>query len=403
MNFKNIFLASLPVMSLFVASCSNDDEEQKFEYTVPETYTFERNAATTVDFGGQTNRLLMLQEMGNYIKDNAAAGTAVDDAKLSDMYTNTNTPFANADLNAATDKQLKNKTASSRDYFVNFGGGGSSVEQANVRGFFETQFDNADAASQGAAAANGVAGVYLDGSSKRLYAANGLEPQQILLKGMMGACLMDQVLNNYLSISVLDEGNNRKNNDDKVLEAGKNYTKMEHLWDEAYGYIYGAGGGKYWDSYINQVNADPDFNTVKADINAAFRKGRAAITAADYKTRNEQITIIKEKLSIVPAVRAVFYLKEGKAKLTAGDDGIKAFHALSEGYGFIMSLRYTNKPGTNNPYMTKDEVDAILTELMAGTAKHGLWDIDYLNSHIDGLATKIAEKFGFTVAQAQSI
>jgi hypothetical protein len=53
--------------------------------------------------------------------------------------------------------------------------------------------------------------------------------------------------------------------------------------------------------------------------------------------------------------------------------------------------------------MTKDEVDAILTELMAGTAKHGLWDIDYLNSHIDGLATKIAEKFGFTVAQAQSI
>jgi hypothetical protein len=27
------------------------------------------------------------------------------------------------------------------------------------------------------------AGAYLDGTSKRLFAANGLEPQQILLKG----------------------------------------------------------------------------------------------------------------------------------------------------------------------------------------------------------------------------
>ena len=406
MNFKNIFLASLPVMSLFVVSCSNDDDnEQKFDYTVPETYTFERNGSTSVDFSGQSNRLLMLQEMGNYIKDNAAAGTAVDDAKLSDMYANANSPFATPDLNAATTKQLKNKTAASTDYFINFGGGGSTAEQTTVRGFFESQFDDADAASQGDEAEAGVAGVYLDGSSKRLYAANGLEPQQIMLKGLMGACLMDQVLNHYLSVAVLDAGSNRKNNDDKVLEAGTNYTKMEHAWDEAYGYIYGAGGGKYWDSYINQVNADADFNTVKADINAAFRKGRAAIVAGDYKTRNEQINIIKEKFSIVPAVRAVYYLKEGKAKLTAGDNGIKAFHALSEGYGFIMSLRYTNKPGTNNPYMSKTEVDTILTKLMAGTAvgKPGLWDIDYLNANIDALATEIAGKFGFTVAQAQSL
>jgi hypothetical protein len=29
----------------------------------------------------------------------------------------------------------------------------------------------------------GTAGAYLDGTSKRLFAANGLEPQQILLKG----------------------------------------------------------------------------------------------------------------------------------------------------------------------------------------------------------------------------
>jgi copper homeostasis protein CutC len=43
-------------------------------------------------------------------------------------------------------------------------------------------------------------------------------------------------------------------------------------------------------SYIDQVNADIDFNTVKADINLAFRTGRAAIVAT-YATRDAQIDI----------------------------------------------------------------------------------------------------------------
>ena len=39
-----------------------------------------------------------------------------------------------------------------------------------------------------------------------------------------------------------------------------------------------------------------------------------------------------------------------------------AFHALSEGYGFIMSLQFTND-GTENPYFTKAEVDAMLAKM----------------------------------------
>jgi hypothetical protein len=57
----------------------------------------------------------------------------------------------------------------------------------------------AQQASSGTNAAAGTAGAYLDGTSKRLFAANGLEPQQILLKRMMGASFIDQVVNNYLS------------------------------------------------------------------------------------------------------------------------------------------------------------------------------------------------------------
>jgi hypothetical protein len=404
MRFKNVILPSLAVLAFTFVSCSDDDnstitDNGNTSIVVPETYEFNRNNASTVDYSGQSTRLLMLQEMGNYIKNNGTDGTVVDASVLVDMYANTNNPFSTVELNESG-KQLRDKTAASRDYFVNLGGGGSTLEQTQVRAFFVSQFDDANLASQGNDAAANVAGKYLDGTSTRLFAANGLEPQQVLLKGMMGACFMDQIVNNYLSTAVLDEGSNRDDNTNKVLASGKNYTEMEHKWDEAYGYIYGAGGGKYWDSYINQVDADVDFNTVANDIEMAFRKGRAAIVANDYEVRDQQITIIKSKLAIVPAVRAVYYLIEGKGKLVT-DSGAKAFHALSEAYGFIMALRYTNNPTTNMPYMTKAEVDALLAELTAGT--NGLWDVDYLYANLDGWAEEIATRFGFTVAQAATV
>ncbi len=408
MDFKKLSLSALPILLLALASCSNDNAtaEETFNYTVPATYTFERNATTSVDYSGQSSRLLMLDEMGKYFSTAATNGTVADDAVLSEMYVNTNNRFTSAGLNASG-KQLKDKTAASKDYFSLYLGGGSIAEQVNVRDLFETQFDNADAASQGATASAGVAGVYLDGTSKRLFAANGLSPQQVLLKGMMGACFMDQVVNNYLSVNKLDGGTNKVDNTNKVLLTGKSYTEMEHNWDEAYGYIYGADNltvtpntFKFWSSYINQVNADTDFKTLKADIDLAFRKGRAAIVANDYGTRDVQIDIIKAKLAVIPAVRAVFYLQEGKGKL-ATDNGAKAFHALSEGYGFIMSLRYTNKPGTNSPYFTKAEVDAMLASMVSGT--NGLWAIDTLGAKLDAISTQIATKFGFTVAQAATV
>ncbi|WP_395046541.1 DUF4856 domain-containing protein [Flavobacterium sp.] len=408
MNFKKLSLSAFPILLLALASCSNDDTtaEDTYNYTVPATYTFERNAVTSVDYSGQSSRLLMLDEMGKYFSTAATNGTVADDAVLSDMYANVNNRYTGAGLNVSG-KQLKDKTAASKDYFSLYLGGGSIAEQVSVRDLFETQFDNGDAASQGATASAGVAGVYLDGTSKRLFAANGLEPQQVLLKGIMGACFMDQIANNYLSLNKLDGGTNKVDNTNKVLLTGKSYTEMEHNWDEAYGYIYGADNltitpntFKFWSSYINQVNADTDFNTLKADIDLAFRKGRAAIVANDYKVRDAQIDIIKSKLAMVSAVRAVFYLQEGKGKL-ATDKGAKAFHALSEGYGFIMSLRYTNKPGTNSPYFTKSEVDAMLASMVSGT--NGLWAIDTLGAKLDTISTQIAVKFGFTVAQATTV
>jgi hypothetical protein len=402
MKYSKLIFSGLSIVSLLIVSCSNDDTltgDESPNYSVPASYTFERNSTTTVDFSGQSSRLLMLEEMGNLIKTAATNGTQANKAVLINMYSNTNNAFSSAVLNTSG-KQLKDKTAASKDYFELYQGGGTTTEKLNVQAFFETQLTLAEEASLGTNAAAGVSGFYLDGTSKRLFAANGLEPQQILLKGMMGASFIDQVVNNYLSKNKLDEGTNKINNSNKIVEMGKTYTTMEHNWDEAYGYIYGVDGTKFWASYISQVNADVDFNTLTADLDLAFRTGRAAIVANDYTTRDEQINIIKVKLAMVPAVRAVFYLQEGKGKL-ATDNGAKSFHALSEAYGFIMSLRYTNNPATNSPYFSKSEVDAMLANMISGT--NGLWDIDTLGAKLDAISLQIATKFGFTVTQAATV
>ena len=405
MKFSMYSVGAIVLSFSLLTSCSSDDGgSAPVNYEVPSTYTFARNGSTSIDFSGQTARLQMLDAMGGVYSTAATAGTPLDAAQLQNMFSNTNNPFAVAELNTSG-KNLKSKTAASEDYFTLFLGGGSTTEKLAVQTFFESQFASGALASQGNSASAGVAGSYLDGSKMRLFAANGLEPQQVLLKGMMGALMMDQISNHYLSVNTLDKAATRIENTNKVLAENANFTTMEHYWDEAYGYVYGADDSannalKFWSSYIEQVNADADFNTVSAEVNAAFRKGRAAIVANDYLTRDQQIAVIQKNLALVAAVRSVFYMQEGKAKLVQ-DNGAKAFHALSEGYGFIMSLRYTRQPGTDAPYFSKEEVDTMLATLLSGT--NGLWDIDNLSPKLDAISAQIASRFGFSVAQASTV
>ena len=389
---KNIqkLLGALTITTLVFTSC----KKQK-ETPIPTSYEF-KNASniSTVDFSGQKVRLVMLDEISTLM-----GGTSpVTEATLLDMYNGNG--FTDASLNTSG-KKLSDKTAASVDYFS-----GINAEQTSIRETFKALFKDAESLTSGSTEASaGVAGYYMDGNKKRYFNANGLEPQQVFSKGMMGACLLDQILNNYLSKNKLDAGSNVANNTSKVLETGKTYTTMEHAWDEAYGYIYGNDNltanpavYKFWSSYINQVNADPNFNTTKDAILKAFIQGRVAITKADYTTRDAQVAIIRAALSKVPAVRAVFYLNEGKTKLGGTAKGKAAFHALSEAYGFIWCLRFTQNPTTKAPYFSKEEVDSMLADLVKDTS--GLYDVDYLNTALDTIAQKIATRFGFTVAQA---
>ncbi|WP_289041374.1 DUF4856 domain-containing protein [uncultured Zobellia sp.] len=393
--------------AVLLTSCSSDDNASDMNEDImidnPTSYSFERDGATTVSFGGQTTRILMAQELlGGFTTNTNTAET------LQAMYAHEEgaEDFEDADLNAS-DKSLRSKTAASADYFST-----NATDQALIRADFESWIDgqvNEVFANWNVAAEAGVAGQLADGERTRYVNAKGLEYNQLFAKGLIGALMTDQALNNYLSTAVLDEGSSRADNDAGTVLEGKSYTNMEHKWDEAYGYVYGLnadasnpnadlGADSFLNEYIGKLEEDSDFAGIADEIFQAFKLGRAAIVAGDYEVRDAQADIIREKISEVIAVRGVFYMQRAKETLAEETPNYgSAFHALSEAYGFIYSLRFTRKPGTDAAYFTKAESEALLEDLM-GDGANGLWDVKA--ETIDMISEDIASKFDFTVAQA---
>lgn len=393
-------LSIVAVAAILFTSCSNDDDNSN-PIETPATYAFSRNNASTVDFSGQTTRIAMADALVNALKDNTKT-----QAQLDGMFAHAqgNADFTDANLNAS-DKNVRSKTAASTDFFASNTTDANAIK-ADFDGWIASQVTNVFPKWNTVATAGNAGQLQQSGGGTIRYInAKGLEYNQALAKGLIGALMLDQILNNYLSPAVLDAGTNVADNNNGVLESGKSYTSMEHKWDEAYGYLYGSevdpavpvlDADQFLSEYIERVSADSDFATIDDDVYNAFKLGRAAIVAKNYKVRDAQAEIIKENLSKIPAVRGVFYLQASKANL--GIDNARAFHALSEAYGFIYSLQFTRKPNSTQPYVTKTEVEGYLAQLMAG---NGFWDVTATT--IDNISNAIAAKFGFTTAQAATV
>ena len=323
--------------------------------SMPAEFSFTVDGYNTVSYGGQTARLDMAKEMMSAISSN---GTTAD--ALMGMFAHEagGMDFEDADLNASS-KQIKSKTAA---YST------SGVQMA-IHASFDSWFTDyatnvAPIVGTTTMAASGSAGM----AGNRELNAKGMEYDQIAAKSLIGALCLDQVVNGYLSeVKIGDAVDNvtRDPNEDN------NATAMEHHWDEGFGYVYGKFGpdnvsgdldsdgllGKYLNKY-------PEWNTIVFD---AFKKGREAIVQNCSTVRDEQAQIIKETLSMVVAKRAQVYLDEA-----ADNDDLSPdyFHALSEGYGFILSLQFTyTADGT--PYFSNAQVNSMLEQLEAGD---GFWD-----------------------------
>lgn len=380
---KKQLLLTATAISVLLASCKKDDTtnpdaDLKIPYTslTATTNYFEtfKDAAgtTTVSFDGQLTRIAMLKELDAYIKTGVT--NTLDAGKMEDMFRNQNNPFSNADLNAATDKTIVSKTAQS------FSTVDADAERQRFLDYFTALEETS--AHNGNTAATGVAGL-LD--AKYLVTAKGFEYAQLVQKGLIGAMMLDQINNIYL-------GTEKMSADNTAPAEGKNYTAMEHHWDEAYGYLTAnefypkpdPNDASKWlesflGSYVRQVGPAAGGDPVA--VYMAFLKGRAAIVNQDMTTRNEQIASLRAAMEKAIATICVSYLNKTK---TATSDGSK-FHALSEGTGFLYALRFAHDAKVN-----KAKSDELL-QLLMGKA-NGFWDLT--NADIDAVRDEVAARAG---------
>ena len=340
--------------SLFLTSCS-DDEDAVVDITVtpPSSYKFERNGKSTVSFSGQSSRLKMAGELYSGMKSSSSTKVG-----LNNMFNN-GTGFSDSKLDASG-KKVGNKTFA------------SSVASATVKPMFDsmiTDFADNVIPNWSTTAADGTAGKMTDSKRTVYINAKGHELTQLFTKGLIGGMTMDQIVNGYLSAAKLDTGTNRADNDAGTLVSGKDYTQMEHYWDEGFGYLYGEeadvenptlGNGVLLSKYAGKVDGSnsPGIGKIIYD---AFKMGRAAIVAKNYTVRDAQAKIIQMHISKIIGYKAHDYLNDYVTKAAAGTPA-DAIHALSEGYGFIMSLQVTND-GTGKPYFTNAEVNTMLAKI----------------------------------------
>ncbi|MFY0607510.1 MAG: DUF4856 domain-containing protein [Cyclobacteriaceae bacterium] len=351
-TYKTSLFRIAIVMIAFVGiSCQESDDVTK-GMEVPETYEFMRNGESSVSYQGQTDRMNMLEELKNYIAT-SHNGDQLDENILLDMYANENSPFGNAELNTST-KNLESKT------FI-----------ADVN-FFKEELKSA-AASSGTTedAAQGKAGLIARSPGNNILVdEKGWEYVQIIEKGLMGAVFFNQIFNVYLSDSKI--GNDVNNED---LVEGKNYTAMEHHWDEAFGY-YGInpsfdteGVVRFWGKYA-YGRAGHTESAMK--LKDAFLAGRTAIVNKDNEARDAARDILYKEFELVSAATAIHYINSGISDISNAATG-ELFHHISEAYAFTMALKYS-------PFksITDEQIDTILHSNFGK-------DADFWTISVDGL------------------
>ncbi len=380
-SFSRILTTALVITSA-LSSCQKDKETPlKAQLNVPSTYEFQRNGQTSVDIGGQVTRQNMLKEINDYLFS-ATTGAMPDKQRLLNMYENLNNPFADPALNASG-KKLSDKTSASETHAVN-----SGVAKQYLIDILSRAADASTKLTP--VAAKGNSGIVSNPTTNKTYFVDekGIEYTQQFQKSVMGSVFMDQLVNGYLSDTKL-------NVDNEKLEDQKNFTEMEHHWDEAFGYfskekdfkLTGDPNPGYWGGYVRGIE-DPFKSGSK--VYAAFRTGRAAIVAKDYTERDKQRDIIRQEMELVCAVKAVHYLEEFKSELAEGNIA-EAFHELSEGLGFIYSLRYAASgkvsASKSNEWMNK---------LIAGD---GFYASDISTTRIPQLRSEILAVYGLDASK----
>ncbi|WP_205510180.1 DUF4856 domain-containing protein [Longitalea arenae] len=312
---KRILTLTALACAVFITSCDKDDDAPS--YTVPGTYNFDN-----AEFAEATASVNMWQGFQFYLGRGATRQLSQDTVNY--LWNNTNNAFtAEFISNLPNTPQQLNASG--------FNLASRTADAAIIKALADSmvkisQFYNT-AGSEGKAGKQG----------NRIFNHAGIEFNQLVAKGMMGAMVLSKVIQH------LDAAANADNN---TVTPGKG-TAMQHEWDMAFGYV---GIATDYDTSKAYASTDPKRplaiggyfaergKYIKAGgiVFEAFRKGRAAIAAKDYQGRDAAAATIKEFLEKTIAAACYHYVTSPQAKTNKSDQ----LHELSEGCGFVIALNY---------------------------------------------------------------
>ncbi len=388
---------------------------------VPETYEFlDGTGASTVDYGGQTTRHLLIADLATAIsgltKDLDGATFAPekegDVVELLDFYLRFDSD-ADGEVapTLATEPAVKQGTyadvGTKKDLIGKLAGNDASTDHVDWKTAFRGWKDASLAASGGdisypegfvtaivetieaqalARALDGTIAKGTDGKDLPVHVLpTGVDLQQLLQKFLLGAIAFSQGADDYLDDDLDGKGINAPN----TLADGKNWTELEHGWDEGFGYFGAArdyalytdeeiavkGGRPDWQGYhdsngdgaidlTSEYNFGASSNASKRDLDSVvatdfsgdaisgFLEGRAIITAARGRTftETERAALVAardraigawEKAIAASAVHYVNDVLGDMAKFGSADYDF-ATHAKhwSELKGFALSLQF---------------------------------------------------------------
>lgn len=353
---KKLSLTFIALFSIgmFLTSCSKDDDDNGDsnngggnnngdQLQVPETYNWD-----DADYSGQTARIELLHRLSSEI-GKADEGEAVSEQALIDIFENNGVISADKDLVAKTFEQDRQK--------------------------FYDWFKKLDSVTNNPNSGDTV----IDG---RHYTAEGIEIQQMVEKGLMGACFYYQATSVYLNELELDNNQNPQQGDEA--------TDMEHHFDEAFGYLgvpkdflsndrdevdddY-VNSSWFWGHYIRSRN--PELKIKEAIFNA-FLKGRAAITQQMPNKRQEAVSAIKEDWELLVAANVAHYINSSISDIENNEMGDK-WHHWSEAKAFLMGLKYNvDKKISDSQWQ---EIDDLLKATPKQVTKS---DLEQANTKLD--------------------
>lgn len=302
---KTLLAGTALSAALLLAGClesptSGNNGNGEDSVAVPATYAFiDSNGASTVDYSGQTVRLLLITGIQSAARTSSTGGSAatpvtaagilkyyqhVDADSLDILLTLTKDKLHTKYARIASGKSLHNKI--STDTVIGYGVTADSL----VRRWAAQIAANAQNSAW-----LGTAAVHVD--------TNDVDLSQMISKTLAGAVAFYQATGVYLA-GVAGKTNN-------APVSGEKFTEMEHSWDEAFGYF---GAARNYDTYsddtlnVSGANYRDDNSDGKIDLRSeynfsmmgtytarrdrglapqdwsgdlfrAFRKGRALISA----------------------------------------------------------------------------------------------------------------------------